>query len=385
MPEDYSRKYQLICHLTCLLTMSRFDLFLPPEYPVNPPKMAFVLNGNDGDAYSFNPNLHVGGTGKSCIKYVYLSILTLIVCLSILNTWSGMPQEMWQPNKSTLLAVLVSVQAMILGAPYPWHNEPGHEKDGLSNQVKENKMVVQAKTLRHAMIAWIENIFDDGKAKEHIWKDISQTYWKNNGRKVLSEVVTWADGNPHLLDFSAGLPYPFGPKRGRAKSSSNGQGVNLINKLAVSLGLQPPYEEDEPEEKKKKLGILGRLKGKRKVSDSDLNIAHHLKKQKSESAHSGEKFEFEQKWVYTGTVNQKESRAACKDFGIGAASSIKGTIEKLEKHVNEKGKANPALMEKWGKSIFVEESDLEATSSKSWGDNFSDELPDHMPKAPWAE
>jgi hypothetical protein len=47
-----------------LLIMSRFDIFLPAEYPLTPPKMAFVLDGNDSDTYSFNPNLHVGGGGK---------------------------------------------------------------------------------------------------------------------------------------------------------------------------------------------------------------------------------------------------------------------------------------------------------------------------------
>lgn len=44
--------------------ISRFDIFLPAEYPLTPPKMAFVLDGNDSDTYSFNPNLHVGGSGK---------------------------------------------------------------------------------------------------------------------------------------------------------------------------------------------------------------------------------------------------------------------------------------------------------------------------------
>lgn len=314
--------------------------------------------------------------------------LTSIVCLSILNTWSGMPQEMWQPNKSTLLAVLVSVQAMILGAPFPWHNEPGHEHEGLSTQVKENKMVVQSKTIRHAMIAWIENRFDDEKAKEHIWKDISQKYWKHHGSQVLVEVNTWVSENPHLLDFSYNLPHPFGPRKQRTKTTSQAGGVNLVNKLAVSLGLDPPYSDNEPEEKKRK-GLLGRLKGKRKVNEPDLNLAHHPKKQKSES--SGDTFQFEQKWSYTGIVNQKESRAACKEFGIGAASSIKETIKKLEKHVNEKGKANPALMAKWGKSVYVEDSDLEATtmSSTSWENmnGFANlptlpsappSLPDHM-------
>lgn len=290
----------------------------------------------------------------------------LVVCLSILNTWSGMPQEMWQPNKSTILAVLVSIQAMILGAPYPWHNEPGHEHEGQSAQVKENKMVVQGKTLRYAMIAWVENSFEDKGAKEHVWKDIVQTYWKYNRRNVLAEVSTWVDENPQLLEFTQGLSYPFGPKKVRGKGNA-GPPVNLLNKLAVVLGLDPPYPDPEPEDEKKKGGITskikGVLKGKRKGSESDLHLAHHLKKQKSESGHSGGSFE--QKWIYTGTVNQKESRAACKEFGIGAASSIKDTIKKLEKHVNEKGKASTTLLEKWGKYVFVEEPDLEASSAGS--------------------
>ncbi len=69
-----------------------FDIFLPANYPISPPKMYFVLDGNDNDQHPFNPNLHKGGT----------------VCLSILNTWHGSPNEMWQPNKSTILSVLIS-------------------------------------------------------------------------------------------------------------------------------------------------------------------------------------------------------------------------------------------------------------------------------------
>jgi hypothetical protein len=44
------------------------------------------------------------------------------VCLSLLGTWAG---PGWQPGTSTLLQVLVSIQAMILGEPEPYGNEPG--------------------------------------------------------------------------------------------------------------------------------------------------------------------------------------------------------------------------------------------------------------------
>lgn len=49
------------------------------------------------------------------------------VCLSLLNTWTGGRDEMWLPNKSTMLQVLVSIQALILNAE-PFFNEPGYEK-----------------------------------------------------------------------------------------------------------------------------------------------------------------------------------------------------------------------------------------------------------------
>lgn len=303
---------------------------------------------------------------------------------------------MWQPNKSTLLAVLVSVQAMILGAPFPWHNEPGHEHEGESTQVKENKKVVQTKTIRHAMIAWRENPFEDPSTKEHIWKDIVKTYFSHNRKKILAEIIEWVPDNKYILEFSPNLPFPFGPKKGRHRmpSTSNVPPVNLINKLATIMYLPQPYpdpdsdDEDDPKKKKGLLGKLSGLKGKRKVS-SEVDIAHHPKKQKSEDSNT-----FEQKWVYTGAVNQKESRAACKEFGIGAASSIKATIEKLQKHVNEKGKAAKPLMDKWGKMVYVEEPDLEASSAGSSfpgsfnnldSDPEEDDIPDHMTTAPWVD
>lgn len=35
-------------------------------------------------------------------------------CRSLLGTWSGAPEEMWQPHKSTILQVLLSITSMIL-------------------------------------------------------------------------------------------------------------------------------------------------------------------------------------------------------------------------------------------------------------------------------
>lgn len=68
-----------------------FDLFFPSTYPFSPPKLTFLTTG--AGEVRFNPNLYQDGK----------------VCLSILNTWEGRPEEKWNPYCS-LLQVLVSMQ-----------------------------------------------------------------------------------------------------------------------------------------------------------------------------------------------------------------------------------------------------------------------------------
>ncbi|KAL7488490.1 hypothetical protein ACHAWX_000224, partial [Stephanocyclus meneghinianus] len=71
-------------------------------YPHVPPKVQFLTTG--GGAIRFNPNLYANGK----------------VCLSLLGTWHG-PD--WISRMSTLLQVLISVQALVL-VPDSFFNEP---------------------------------------------------------------------------------------------------------------------------------------------------------------------------------------------------------------------------------------------------------------------
>jgi ubiquitin-protein ligase len=68
-------------------------------------QMNFLTTGNG--AVRFNPNLYNNGK----------------VCLSLLGTWSG---PSWDPATSTVLQILVSLQAMVF-CPNPFFNEPGYE------------------------------------------------------------------------------------------------------------------------------------------------------------------------------------------------------------------------------------------------------------------
>ncbi|KAJ0488619.1 putative ubiquitin-conjugating enzyme E2, ubiquitin-conjugating enzyme/RWD [Helianthus annuus] len=70
-----------------------FDVCFPSDYPNSPPLVYYHSGG-----LHINPNLYDSGKG----------------CLSLLNTWHGAKKEMWNPRKSTMLQVLVSIQGLIL-------------------------------------------------------------------------------------------------------------------------------------------------------------------------------------------------------------------------------------------------------------------------------
>lgn len=54
-----------------------FDVFFSSNYPQTAPKCAFLTTGNG--VIRFNPNLYNDGK----------------ICLSILGTWEGRPEEKW--------------------------------------------------------------------------------------------------------------------------------------------------------------------------------------------------------------------------------------------------------------------------------------------------
>jgi ubiquitin-conjugating enzyme E2 O len=67
-----------------------FDVKIPPTYPIQPPLCHYYSYCDD----RLNPNLYEDGK----------------VCLSLLGTWSGHGVELWSPNDSNLLQLLVSIQ-----------------------------------------------------------------------------------------------------------------------------------------------------------------------------------------------------------------------------------------------------------------------------------
>jgi len=88
-----------------------------------------------------NPNLYVDGK----------------VCLSLLNTWTGKGNEVWDPSSSSILQVLVSLQGLVLNSK-PYFNEAGYEKqvgtiEGEKNSLpyNENTYLLNLKSMMYLL------------------------------------------------------------------------------------------------------------------------------------------------------------------------------------------------------------------------------------------
>ncbi|QDS69753.1 hypothetical protein FKW77_010147 [Venturia effusa] len=146
-----------------------FDLWCPFDYPNTPPRMQFKTTGG-GQAH-FNPNLYTDGK----------------VCLSLLGTWSGQPWVAAGPNKSTLLQLFISIQAMILCSE-PWYNEPGREARPNPAASANYNRLVQTLTIPHALTSWLRQ----GKINDPVWTDVIEKHFRFNGQAILKSVRRWA-------------------------------------------------------------------------------------------------------------------------------------------------------------------------------------------------
>ncbi|RLN27645.1 putative ubiquitin-conjugating enzyme E2 23 [Panicum miliaceum] len=106
-----------------------FDLQLPPSVNYR----SFGLR--------VNPNLYPSGT----------------VCLSLLGTFGGQGDELWSPEASSVLQVVVSIQGLVLNAQ-PYYNEAGYEAqvgtpEGRRNELpySENTYLLNLQTMIHLL------------------------------------------------------------------------------------------------------------------------------------------------------------------------------------------------------------------------------------------
>ncbi|GAA5879634.1 hypothetical protein JCM1840_000594 [Sporobolomyces johnsonii] len=145
-----------------------FDIFIPLQYPQVSPTVWLKTTG-DGRV-RFNPNLYAEGK----------------VCLSLLGTWAGAPEEMWQPGTSTLLQVLISISSMIL-CSFPFYNEPGFGPPKDDQRNKHYNMNVSLATTRWAMLEWMT-----ASSMDSIWADVIYSHFTMNRATITSTLASWA-------------------------------------------------------------------------------------------------------------------------------------------------------------------------------------------------
>ena len=145
-----------------------FDIKLDSNYPNSPPKMTIKTTGNG--SLRFNPNLYDSG----------------YVCLSIINTWGGDPEEMWNPSYSTLMQVFLSIQALVMNNDVI-QKEPGYEH--METDCPENQDyagVVKYGNISYAMIEMLKHPPEE-------FKEIVIKHFTLKKEKIIKTVEKWVE------------------------------------------------------------------------------------------------------------------------------------------------------------------------------------------------
>ncbi|KAK3159633.1 hypothetical protein QOZ80_1BG0049080 [Eleusine coracana subsp. coracana] len=201
-----------------------FDVHFPSNYPSVPPLVYYHSGG-----LRINPNLY------NCGK----------VCLSLLGTWSGHGCEKWNPAHSTMLQVLVSIQALILNEK-PYFNEPGFEASAntthgqtRATDYNDNTFVFSCKTMLYSL----------RRPPEH-FADLVAGHFRVHGHTILAACKYYMEGNavgslvPEDKEESDGLCGDAG-----ASSSSNApkpvpsRGNSIVKRGTFNANLKTLFED----------------------------------------------------------------------------------------------------------------------------------------------
>ncbi|KAF6997485.1 hypothetical protein CFC21_013702 [Triticum aestivum] len=145
-----------------------FDIYFPPQYPNIPPLVNYRSGG-----LRLNPNLYACGK----------------VCLSLLNTWAGSGCEKWNPSNSTMLQVLVSIQALVLNAK-PYFNEPGYANSANTPGGEKRSLTYNEDTFLLSCRTMLYSLRNPPKHFE----DFVAGHFRKHGRNVLVACKAYLDG-----------------------------------------------------------------------------------------------------------------------------------------------------------------------------------------------
>ncbi len=157
-----------------------FDIALPPSFPDKCPLVQFTSTGG-GHVYC-NPNLYADGK----------------VCLSLLGTWQG---PGWDPAKSTLGQVLMSIQALIL-SDNPIQNEPAFANVSAARMsVRVYNAHVRLATMQYGMLACMTQAPSG-------FEDCTDIFWRHHAQDIARTVDDWVASASQLVAAAAAAPAP---------------------------------------------------------------------------------------------------------------------------------------------------------------------------------
>ncbi|KAI3362796.1 hypothetical protein L3Q82_001656 [Scortum barcoo] len=196
-----------------------FDVYFPQDYPNSPPLVNLETTG--GHSVRFNPNLYNDGK----------------VCLSILNTWHGRPEEKWNPQTSSFLQVLVSVQSLILVAE-PYFNEPGYERSRGTPSGTQSSREYDG-NIRQASVKWA--MLEQMRNPSPCFKEVIHKHFYLKRTEIMSQCEEWiADIQQYSSDKRVGRTMSH---HAAALKRHTAQLREELLKLPCPDGLEPDGDE----------------------------------------------------------------------------------------------------------------------------------------------
>uniref|UniRef100_UPI00358FA005 baculoviral IAP repeat-containing protein 6 n=1 Tax=Myxine glutinosa TaxID=7769 RepID=UPI00358FA005 len=198
-----------------------FDVYFPQDYPKSPPLVNLETTGQN--SIRFNPNLYNDGK----------------VCLSILNTWHGRPEEKWNPQTSSFLQVLVSIQSLILVAE-PYFNEPGYERSRGTPSGAQSSREYDA-NIRQATVKWamLEQLCNPSPC----FKEVILRHFYLKRMEVMAHCEEWiADIQQYSADKRVGRTMAH---HAAALKRHASQLRDVLLKLQCPEGLEFPEQMNE--------------------------------------------------------------------------------------------------------------------------------------------
>ncbi|RCV15741.1 hypothetical protein SETIT_3G082200v2 [Setaria italica] len=146
-----------------------FDAQFPASYPATPPVVYYHSGG-----LRLNPNLYACGK----------------VCLSLLGTWQGSSCEKWNSAQSTMLQVLISIQALVLNE-MPYFNEPGYERYANSPEGLRAALDYNDTTFQYSCRTMLYSL---RRPPQH-FEDLVGGHFRERGRAILAACKYYMEGH----------------------------------------------------------------------------------------------------------------------------------------------------------------------------------------------